>query len=365
MSIDAFFIPQLQYLAENDFDVTVVCSPDDGLQKRLGTTIRYAPLEIPRGISAIGTINAIHSLIRFFREEKFDLIQYSTPNAAFCASVAAKRAGCIVRNYHMMGFRYLGSTGVLRTVLKMLDTIACKNSTHIECVSKSNLELGIKEKVFPAEKAVVVWNGSSGGVDLKRFDYSKREEWRKEVRKELGLVDSDFVFGFAGRICRDKGINELLEAFFSLKGDSKLLLVGVIEGEGNLDNTLLNKAKSSPNVVFHGFANDIERYYAAMDVLALPSYREGFGMVVAEAAAVGTPAIVSDIPGPRDVIEDGVTAYIAVPRNVVSLQEMMELIMRAEYKQIGESAYSFVKKHFDSKVLNQEILKRKRMLLGD
>lgn len=172
-TVDAFFIPQLRYLAANGFDVTVVCSPDDGLQERLGKTVRYVPIEIPRGAAVLGTVRAIKALEIFFKAEKFDLIQYSTPNAAFCASVAAKRACCKVRNYHMMGFRYLGSTGVLRTVLKMLDTIACKNSTHIECVSKSNLELGIKEKVFPSDKAVVVWNGSSGGVDLKKFDYSK------------------------------------------------------------------------------------------------------------------------------------------------------------------------------------------------
>ena len=365
LSIDSFFIPQLRYLADNGFDVTVVCSPDNQLQERIGKTVRYVPIEIPRGISVLGTVSAINSLTRFFKNERFDLIQYSTPNAAFCASFAAKKVGCRVRNYHMMGFRYLGSSGVLRIILKMLDTIACKNSTHIECVSRSNLMLGIEEKVFPAEKAVVVWNGSSGGVDLNRFDYSKREEWRKEVREALGYSDSAFVFGFAGRICRDKGINELLEAFFSLKDDAQLLLVGVVEGEEYLNSDLLNKARRSPNVVFHEFVSDIERYYAAMDVLILPSYREGFGMVVAEAAAMGTPAIVSNIPGPRDVIEDGVTAYTAEPRNAADLQEKMKKMMNTDYIQIGEAGHIFVKNRFDSKALCEKIMERKRSLLNE
>ena len=166
MTIDAFFIPQLQYLAEHNFDVTVVCAPDDGLQERLGNRIRYYPIKIPRGVSCFRTVKAIALLTNFFKTEKFDLIQYSTPNAAFCTSIAAKKAGCKVRNYHMMGFRYLGSKGVIKSLLKMLETITCKNSTHIECVSASNLDFGVKEKVFSADKTAIVWNGSSGGVDL-------------------------------------------------------------------------------------------------------------------------------------------------------------------------------------------------------
>lgn len=364
MTIDAFFIPQLQYLAENGFEVTVVCTPDNGLQERLGKTIRYVPVLIPRGISATGTVNAIYELTRFFREERFDLIQYSTPNAAFCASIAAKRVGCKVRNYHMMGFRYLGSTGFGRKILKTLDTLACKCSTHIECVSKSNLQMGIKEKVFPAEKAVVVWNGSSGGVDLRRFDYSKREEWRKAVRTDVGFTDEDFVFGFAGRICRDKGINELLEAFFSLEKDAKLLLIGVVEDRGDLNSKLLDKAMNSQNVVFHKFVSDIERYYSAMDVIVLPSYREGFGMAVAEAAAMGTPAIVSNIPGPVDTSVQNETALWIQPHDENALYQAMAEIRSVDYQCMGMKAVEYVKSCFDQDILNTHILQRKEDLLS-
>ena len=80
-----------------------------------------------------------------------------------------------------MGFRYLGASGISKRILKSMEIISCRNSTHIECVSKSNLEIGINEKIFEKDKAVVVWNGSSGGVDLKRFDYSKRSEYRDEI----------------------------------------------------------------------------------------------------------------------------------------------------------------------------------------
>lgn len=364
LTIESFFIPQLQYLAANGFDVTVVCSNDSNLQEKLGESIRFYPIDIPRGISVGGSIYALKALTHFFKKEKFDLIQYSTPNAAFYSSIAAKKADCKVRNYHLMGLRYLGASGMGRTILKVLERIACHNSTSIECVSKSNMEMGIKEGLFPKEKVTVVWNGSTGGVDLSRFDFSKRQQWRMEIRKELGYSSSDFVYGFVGRITKDKGIDELLFAFLELNDNSKLLLVGDIEKDNHLDVELLAKAQQNSNIKFHSFVSDIERYYAAIDVLVLPSYREGFGNVVIEAGAVGTPAIVTDIPGPTDTIDREKTALVVPVKNPNTLAESLMKIRERDYVNMGENAAQFAKKMFDSKVLCQKILERKETLLG-
>lgn len=364
LTIESFFIPQLQYLAANGFDVTVVCSNDSNLQEKLGESIRFYPIDIPRGISFGGSIYALKTLTCFFKKEKFDLIQYSTPNAAFYSSIAAKKADCKVRNYHLMGLRYLGASGMERTILKVLERIACHNSTSIECVSKSNMEMGISEGLFPREKVTVVWNGSTGGVDLSRFDFSKRQQWRKEIRKELGYSSNDFVYGFVGRITKDKGIDELLSAFLELKDNSKLLLVGDIEKDNHLDVDLLAKAQQNSNIKSHSFVSDIERYYAAIDVLVLPSYREGFGNVVIEAGAVGTPAIVTDIPGPTDTIDREKTALVVPVKNPNVLAESLRKIRERDYVNMGENAAQFAKEMFDSKVLCQKILERKEMLLG-
>lgn len=365
LTIESFFIPQLQYLAANGFDVTVVCSNDSRLQEKLGESIRFYPINIPRGVSVGGSIDALKALTHFFKKEKFDLIQYSTPNAAFYSSIAAKKADCKVRNYHLMGLRYLGASGMGRTILKALERIACHNSTSIECVSKSNMEMGIKEGLFPKEKVTVVWNGSTGGVNLSRFNFSKRQQWRMEVRKELGYNDSDFVYGFVGRITKDKGIDELLSAFLELKDNSKLLLVGNIEDGNHLDVELLTKAQQKSNINFHSFVSDIERYYAAIDVLVLPSYREGFGNVVIEAGAVGTPAIVTDIPGPTDTIDRDKTAIVVPAKDSAALAEAMKRIPTMDYVTMGQNAAKFAKEMFDSKVLCEKILERKHVLLGE
>lgn len=364
LTIESFFIPQLQYLAANGFNVTVVCSNDSSLQEKLGESIRFYPIDIPRGISIGKSIYALKALTNFFMKEQFDLIQYSTPNAAFYSSIAAKKADCKVRNYHLMGLRYLGASGIGRIILKILEKIACYNSTSIECVSKSNMEMGIKEGLFPKEKVTVVWNGSTGGVDLSRFDFSKRQQWRMEIRKELGYSSSDFVYGFVGRITKDKGIDELLFAFLELNDNSKLLLVGDIEKDNHLDVKLLAKAQQNSNIKFHSFVSDIERYYAAIDVLLLPSYREGFGNVVIEAGAVGTPAIVTDIPGPTDTIDREKTALVVPVKNPNTLAESLMKIRERDYVNMGENAAQFAKEMFDSKVLCQKILERKETLLG-
>ena len=250
-----------------------------------------------------------------------------------------------------------------RTILKVLERIACRNSTSIECVSKSNMEMGISEGLFPREKVTVVWNGSTGGVDLSRFDFSKRQQWRKEIRKELGYSSNDFVYGFVGRITKDKGIDELLSAFLELKDNSKLLLVGDIEKDNHLDVDLLAKAQQNSNIKFHSFVSDIERYYAIIDVLVLPSYREGFGNVVIEAGAVGTPAIVTDIPGPTDTIDREKTALVVPVKNPHALAESLRKIRERDYVNMGENAAQFAKEKFDSKVLCEKILERKKEIL--
>lgn len=362
-TIESFFIPQLRYLGENGFNVTVVCSGSVDLQEKLGVSVRFYPVDIPRGISFGGSIKAIKELINIFKREKFDLIQYSTPNAALYASTAAKIVGCKIRNYHLMGFRYLGAHGIGKFILKTIEKVSCWNSTSIECVSRSNLELGIKEKVFPADKATVVWNGSTGGVDLDRFDYSKRDAWRNELREKLGYEATDFIYGFVGRITRDKGINELLEAFFELENGSKLFLIGNIEDEDTLDKNLWMKAKNHPDVQIHTAASDIERYFAMIDVLVLPSYREGFGNVVIEAAAVGTPAIVSNIPGPIDTIDAGKTALTVEVKNANDLKEKMTDMKSSVCTNMGANAAEYVEHKFDSKKLCEKILERKKTLL--
>lgn len=370
MTINAFFIPQLNYLAEKGFDVSLVCSQDekDPLRDTLSDKIHKKTIQIPRGVSVAGTVSAIKRLTDYFKKESFDMIQYSTPNAAFCASIGGVLAKVPVRNYHLMGLRYLGNKGISRMILKQLEIVSCSLSTSIECVSQSNLELCIKEKLFKKGKGTVVLHGSSGGIDLSRFNVNLRAQYRSEIRKKYAINESTFVFGFVGRITKDKGINEILSAFEKLGLDNvKLLMVGSTEGADTLDQDLYKRSQSNPNVIYTGPVKDVERYYSAIDVLLLPSYREGFGNVIIEAAAMGTPAIVSEIPGPIDTSLKDETALWITPGNSDELRKAMIQIEndRSKHKAMTERSVNFVKESFDDKKLNEAIYLRKLKLLKE
>lgn len=364
-TIKSFFIPQLKYLAHNGFEVYVVCSNDNALQNQLGDNIIFYPIDIPRGVSFVKTIKAIKELRKFFKENPFDMVQYCTPNASFCASIASKKEKIKIRNYHLMGYRFLGDSGIKRIILKKLEKLTCYLSTHIECVSQSNLDLGINERFFSKSKAVVVLNGSSGGVDTNRFNYFKRDLWRKEVRKELNIGTDEFVFGFVGRMTRDKGINEILSAFKHLNDNSRLVLVGGFEKKHFIDQQLLKDAKLNSKICFCEYSLSIEKYYAAFDVLLLPSYREGFGNVIIEAAACGTPSIVSNIPGPKDIIIAFKTGIFCKPKNSDTLLNAMKTIQEMDYVAMGKLAYEYVSSRFSSDVLNEAILCRKKYLIEE
>lgn len=361
-TFNSFFISQLNYLSEKDFDVTVICSDTDSLSPDLTPNVKRISVPIPRGLNAWGMLKSIVQLCRIFRKEDFKLIQYSTPNAALCAALASFIVRTKIRNYHLMGFRYLGAHGIGRVILKLLEKLTCALSSSIECVSPSNLALGVQEGIFSPNKATVVWNGSTGGVDMKRFDVKMRETYRKEIRDKYGIDENAFVFGYAGRITRDKGINEILEAFQSCE-NAKLMMVGAEESIQSLDKDLYTSAKNNPDIIWTGRVSDVERYFAAFDSLLLPSYREGFGNVIIEAAAMGTPAIVSNIPGPIDVIKENISGYLVEARKVDSLLAAMNKAKENLITFQPSAVSDFVKNSFDHIELNQRIYWRKLSLL--
>lgn len=312
LTIKSFLIEYANYLIyEDNYDVTFICNEDDKLYEFCNEHIHYIPIRIDRGISFDG-LAVIKQLKKIFKTENFDIIQYSTPNAAFYASIAARLSGCSNRLYCQWGIRYMGfESGLKRIIFKCIEKATCCNSTFIECESHSIRNFSISEGLFPKEKSCVTWYGSACGVNLKKYDITNRNLWRNEIRRELGLPESAVVFGYCGRLTKDKGINELLEAFKDIENpNAYLLLIGSFDINNSLKAELVEWAKNCKNIVFVDWTNQLEKYYSAMDVFASLSYREGFGLVVIEAAAMCLPAIVSNVPGQLDTIVDGEDGWL-------------------------------------------------------
>ena len=366
-TLQAFVLGTAKYIHENtDWDITFICDCDEEFEKMLPDYIHYIPVPMKRGISVAG-VKAMLEMKKIFKREKFDLIQYSTPNASLYASIAGKLAKVPVRLYCQWGMVFVGFQGIKRWIFKQEEKFVCKLSTWIEPDSKSNLEFAHSEGLYPENKGSVIWNGSASGVSLEKFDISKKQEYRQKIRSEYSIPDDAFVYGFVGRITRDKGINELLEAYKKLNDDSYLIMVGPSEVDKTINQELYTWASKNEKIKFTGYTTVVEQYLSAMDCYILPSYREGFGMGVVEAEAMGVPVIVTDIPGPTDAMIYNETGIVVQKADVESLYNAMISIRedKVRYFAMAEKAHDFAVNNFEQKQLFNYILEDRKKLLGE
>ncbi len=368
LTLRTFVIDLARFLQQTGkFEIHFICDPDEMFAKSLPDAFQYHPVSMKRGISFDG-IKAIWQMHRIFKRERFDLVQYSTPNASCYASIAARLAKLPVRLYCQWGIAYVGFRGFKRALLKVIERLVCRNSTWIEPDSFGNLSFSQKEKLYQANKASVVMNGSASGVDLEKFDITQKEQWRAEIRAQHSIPENAVVFVFVGRITRDKGINELFEAAKMLlkqHSDIYLLMVGEVEHSELLNVELFRWSQAEKRVVYCGFSREVEKHLAASDVFVLPSYREGFGSVVIEAEAMGLPVIVTAIPGLSDSVKQDVTGLAVTKADYASLYAAMEQIYRRKKQReaMGKAAFDFASAQFERRRLFREIyLDRLRLI---
>ncbi len=368
ITLKAFVVETAKYLHEQGgYDISMICSPDEAFEKSLPEYIRFIPVPMERGIS-LGGFKALGQMRRIFKREKFDLVQYSTPNASCYAAIAAKQAKIPVRLYCQWGIAYVGFQGIKRRIFKAIEKTVCRLSTHVEPDSNGNLIFSQAEGLYGGEKGHVVWNGSACGVSLEKFDIARKPVWRDAIRQKLGIPQNDFVFGFIGRFTRDKGVGELLAAAKTVladRPDAWLIFVGGKESEENVFPELIAWAEGHDRVIFCGTTNVVEQYVSAMDVYVLPSYREGFGMAVVEAEAMAVPVIVTDIPGPTDAMEPGKTGLLVQKKDVATLADAMSRLYADAplCQSMGEAARYLAAEKFEQKQLLVHILEDRNRLL--
>jgi glycosyltransferase involved in cell wall biosynthesis len=370
-TLHAFLLEQLLFLSDNGFDITIVCDHDDELLHNCPEKLKYEPVAMTRNANITSTIMGMIKLYKIIRGKRFDIVQYVTPKAAFTAAIVSWLARIPVRLYCQWGIRYVSMTGMTRWFFKRIEKITCSCSTHISPDSRGNLEFSVSEGLYTAENASVVHYGSANGVNLNRFNFRERDSWRNEGRGNFGLDADSFVFGWVGRVTRDKGVKELISAFLDVlkhaPSNTHLLMVGEMEKNHGLENEIINQIESHPRIHYVGPQRNIEKFYAAIDVLVVPSYREGFGMVAIEAQAMGVPVIVSDIPGPREAIVDGKTGILVPVRQIETIVAGMIKIMENNdlRKSMGEEAMYFVYSHFEQNTFWSKVLEHRKLLVSN
>lgn len=358
-SLRSFVLPSAINLSVNGYDVTIGCKRDEKIMKDIPIEIQYLPLDIERGFSLKGTLIGIWQLYRYFRNKKIQMVEYGTENVSFCASIASWAARVPVRIYNHWGARYVGYTGSLRQFSLAIERTIALLSTTVRQQSLKNMQICIKDKVYPGKKVSVLGYGGTVGADFKKFDIKKKNEWNRSFREKYNIPENDIVFGDIGYIRKDKGHNELLSAFKNLKNDNTwLIFVGDLFMPDAPDYSLLEWAKNCDRVIFTGRVSDVEHYVAAFDVIVHPSYREGLGMVLQEAGAMGVPYIVCDIPGPGEIGINGETGLLVEKGNIADLQSKMQVLIDdpSFIKKMSDAMFKLTGERYERSKMLQHIL---------
>lgn len=359
-TIPYFIGDQFKYFSSKGYKMYVACSHSEYLAdyaKKQG--FKYIETPIDRRVTLSHDVKSIRNICRFIRQNRINIVVGHTPKGALLAMISAWLMRVPNRIYFRHGLVYETSNGLKRKILIYLDRLTSLLATKIVCVGDYVLQKSIEDRLAPKRKQIILGAGSCGGIDT-QIKFNPDNISASDIaiiKSKYGIGDNDFVIGYTGRLVRDKGIIELVEAFKKLKEEFhnvKLLLVGMFEERDSLPVDLQQYILGCKDIVYTGFINErIEEYYLLMSVYVLASYREGFGMGALEAQAMGVPVLTTNDTGCKDTIKLGETG-LYIKRDADDIRNKIVTVLNG-YK--FNDCRKWVVQNFDCRVLWPEIEK--------
>lgn len=335
-----------------------LCSHPQDAELLSGLNARFVPVNFARKIAPWQDLRALLHLFGLFRRERFDLVHSIMPKTGLLAMCAAWAARVPHRLHTFTGQVWATRSGWKRWALKQFDRLIVLFATRILVDSPSQRDFLIAEGVLPENMAVVIGHGSICGVDVRRF--RPDADIRRSARLELSIADADKVILFLGRLNRDKGILDLASAFSELcdkRSDTILVLVGPEEDVAFAEVEAICR-NCSDRLRRVSFTRNPERYMSTADIFCLPSYREGFGQVIIEAAACGVPSVASKIYGIIDAVADGDTGLLFPAGDIAELvAQLLQLLEDPDNRRrLGERARNRAVELFASDKITDELM---------
>jgi glycosyltransferase involved in cell wall biosynthesis len=370
-SAKSFLAGQIRHLVESGHDVRLFARDEPLLQdvaRDEGASAVGLPFE--REISPRADLIALLATWRSFRAFRPDVASVGTPKAGLVGGLAAVFAGVPVRVYVLHGIRGEKAGGFKGRLLRLIERIACACAHKIVCVSPSVRDRGVELGFLSKRKAVVFGPGSANGVDMARFSEPPDAARLDGLRQQLGLARGVKVIGFVGRFVRDKGVNELISAFAAIeheRPEARLVMLGGFEDADPVGAATRARIEQGGSIVWPGAVSDTADYYHLIDLLVLPTYREGFPTVCLEAAAAGVPVIATTATGARDAVIHGVTGLLVEPGDAGGLATAMaELLDDPERaKAMGRAGQDRVRTQFQPQRIWQSLEKLYLDLLAE
>jgi len=369
ITITYLLLPLIDRLKKEGYNVQVVSSPGKYTDELKQAGYIINAVDIGRKIRPIANLKAIFALYKLIRREKFDIVHVHSPLAAMLGRIAAKMARAPVIIYTAHGFYFHENMRKKkRRLVIWMEKILARACTNILLLqSGEDRATAIKEGISLSQNAVWI----SNGVDINKFKPGSPDE---KLRSSFGIKKEDKVVGFAGRIVREKGIEELVMAVGIIKKrvpSVKLLIAGDTLGSDRDKGTkekiknIIAKNNLKGNVIFAGLRNDMPRIYALLDVFVLPSHREGMPRSILEAMASAKPVVATDIRGSREEVARGVTGKIVPVGEVNPLAgAISEILLDKKLAvKMGEAGRKRVEAEFNEEmVLDKEIEVYKRLV---
>jgi glycosyltransferase involved in cell wall biosynthesis len=324
---------QPKFLREAGFEVSVVSSP--GLSFDVAAENEYVQtyaVPMTREIGIFSDLVSLYRLWRLIRRQKPTITNVSTPKAGLLGGLASWLSSVPCRIYTLRGLRCETTKGVRRRALILSERVACRCAHLVICVSESLRQRAVALEIVNPRRTVVLASGSSNGVDVDRFAPTpERLLQAADLRNNLGIPAEAPVIGFVGRFTRDKGLSELIEAYLHLRHQRPrlhLLLVGDFEEGDPVQSNIRNIILCDPQIVHTGTVRDTAPYYHVMDLLALPTYREGFPNAASEAHAAGKPVVASKATGVVDAVIDRVNGVLVPVGDSETLAKGLDLLLK-------------------------------------